>query len=150
MKPMFVVKKVGRRMRIEWHLPGIDDPASFLYWAYEWSAVYRIEKAGFPGAPLPEGWLEFIAVDGVIGEYNRWLYWDYRPWRAGFTGTHKLTQHGLDGLPRAFFYTLPQEDTIFRVETGEGAFMLTVSDWIRYFVSGRDSTNLIDLGTVAR
>jgi len=90
-------------------------------------------------------WLEFVACEGTRGEYPRWLYWSDCPQRTNFRSTHKLTQHGLDGLPSQFYESLPRHAPIFRVESRSGLFVLTLDEWTRYFVSGRNSTNLSDL-----
>ncbi len=140
----FVVLEAGRGFALRWRIAGVEDPAEFLYWAYQFGARYAVHQAG-------ARWLEFVAQEGVVGEYPRGLYWDRRcrcPWRTNLFTTHKLTQHGLDGLPRQFYASLPRQAPIFRIESREGVFTLTLEEWTRYFVSGHSSRRLIDLAQV--
>jgi len=140
MQKLFVVTEKRRTFEIEWRLPDIRDPAAFLYWAHDYGARYKLRPTG-----RKDPWLEFIALEGTYGEYPRDLYWRNCPWRGSFRSTHKLVQHGLDGLPTAFFRELPRDEPIFYVAARNGAFVLTLDDWVRYFTSGRNSTDLADL-----
>ncbi len=145
MQELFIVTEKRRTFEIEWRLPDIHDPAAFLYWAYNLGARYEIRPADRKGM-----WLELIAREGTHGEYPRWLYWGHCPWRGDFGTTHKLTQHGLDGLPAAFYRALPRDEPIFRVNARNGLFILTLNEWINYFASGRNSSNLADLAITTR
>jgi len=135
-----VVSEARRVFTVRWHIAGIDNPADFLYWAAQYGARYELRPAPKPW------WLEFLAKDGVHGEYPNGLFWDSwshpNPARSNFRATHKLTQHGLDGLPRQCYESLARQDPIFRVESRSGLFVLTLDEWLRYFVSGRNSSNL--------
>jgi len=145
----FRVVETGQFAYILWPW---ETPEDFLYEAFQWGATYKI-RMPIP-KPTQQSWIEIVPVDGVHGEYTQGLFFGLLDWgyalyrRFNARGSHYLTQHGLDGIPKkiwdAAYEYWPRRPTgvwqfQFRVETkGQGAFDLTHYDWIQHFVSGRN------------
>ncbi len=130
----FIVTSTKKCMEIEWRLPGIRTPADCLYWAYDLDAKYD-----FGMSTNRDRWLHFQALSGTIREYRTELYWGYGKGlnRSDFTNTHYLIHHGLDGLPRKFFETLPRDEPIIEVLPFEGGFFrMTLDEWFSKLESG--------------
>jgi len=121
----------------------------YLYWAYHQDALYSLETPPSSGRWPRKPACELASVKGCFGEYEQRLFVPScgNPVRY-FSSTHLLTQHGLDGLPQRVIELLNrpemEDEFLFRVE-GEGAFDMTYGDWKRYFLSGRNSRNVMDL-----
>jgi len=132
----FRVKVYGSQARVEWHIGGVTDLASFLYWAFSYGARYTVH--------FHKGGVELEAVQGTLGELKGDLFFDVtenpHPYRIfPRRSAHRITQHGLDGFPVEAYLVLPRDTPIFRVEIpGEGAFSLTLNDWERFFSLGED------------
>ena len=128
-----------------------ETPEDFLYEAEQWNATYQIRM---PIKVNTITWIEFVPVVGNHGEYYQDLFfgrleWGYALYRRFHAqGSHYLTQHGLDGIPKkmweaAYEYRpgepIGQVRFDFRVETkSRGTFALTFYDWVHYFTSGRN------------
>jgi len=130
-----------------------ETPEAFLYEAYGYGCTYKL-RAGLDRKEAT--WLEIVADGGdIYGEYSHNLYYGVTPiagWalyrRFNARGSHYLTQHGLDGVPRPLWSVAYEVDPgvpmgkvqfAFRIETAKkGTFDMTLCDWLRYFVSGRN------------
>jgi len=151
----FVVVEKGQWCQVIWPW---ETPEAFLYEAYGYGCTYRLSPGmGRSATQIPEArWIEIRPEDGPVhGEYNQNLYYGrlagqgwalYRQFNV--RGSHYLTQHGLDGIPRALLDAAYEYDPgqpvgkvqfAFRIETArQGAFAMTFYDWLRYFVSGQN------------
>ena len=127
-----------------------ETPEGFLYEALQWGATYQLRM---PVKLNEKCWLEFVPTEGGHGEYTHNLYFGRLEWgyalyrRFNARGSHYLTQHGLDGIPalmwgQAYEYRSgePMGNILFqfRIETQQGVFEMSFSDWLHYFVSGRN------------
>lgn len=135
-----------------------ETPEAFLYEAFGYGCTYKL-RAGVSrksGRVDHATWLEIVQAEGdICGEYPRDLYYGrvsdqgwvlYRRFNA--RSAHYLTQHGLDGIPRALWSVAYEVDPgvpigkvqfAFRIKTAkQGAFDMTFYDWLRYYVSGRN------------
>lgn len=144
----FRVVEKGRWAYVLWPW---KTPEDFLYEAFQCGATYKIRM---PTKLNQQSWIEIVPVDGVHGEYTQGLVfgrlkWDYALYRRfDARGSHYLTQHGLDGIPKKLWEAAyeygpgePAGDVLFkfRVETKiSGAFDLTHYDWVQHFCSGRN------------
>lgn len=128
-------------------------PEAFLYEAFGYGCTYKLRPGIVRAGPT---WLEIATDEGPIhGEYTQNLFYGtlttvgwalYRQFHA--RGSHYLTQHGLDGVPKplweaAYEYNpgvpMGKVQFCFQVETArQGAFEMTFHDWLQYFVSGRN------------
>lgn len=135
----------------------------FLYEAVAYGVRYELVR---PSSVSRSKWIEVRPVAGeYFGEYKRNLFYGIpmpdqgdRLYRQ-FTSTHYMTQHGLDGIPRDLWqsaYELgpgePQGDVCFefKIHSEVGLFMYTNYEWLRYFVSGRNSRKLSDMGITVK
>jgi hypothetical protein len=112
--------------------------AGFLYWAELYDAAYRVEQPILLSRRLVQArkpQFELQAVDGTWGEYTRHLYGRSDGiFRICTAGTHKLVQHGLDGLPKDYMDRLQRDmdSPIFRIEPRQGGvYIATLDDWWR-------------------
>lgn len=143
----FRIIEKGQWAYILWPWDTLD---SFLYEALQWGATYRARKPATPGIKF---WIELEAGEGTQGEYSQGLFFGRLDWgyalyrRFNATGSHYLTQHGLDGIPKAMWDRAyecgpgePMGNVLFqfRVQSKKGAFDLSFYDWMQYFVSGRN------------
>lgn len=146
----FRVVEKGQYCRIIWPW---ETPEAFLYEAYNHGCSYKLRR----GISRKDAtWMEIVPVEGYIhGEYTQNLYYGLVPDRGwalyrqfNVHRSHYLTQHGLDGMPKALWdaaYEYGPGDSAskiqfaFRIETASrGAFSMTFYDWLQYFVSGRN------------
>lgn len=122
--------------------------AGFLYWAERYEATYRIRPPLTFGSPVRKPFAELHAVSGTCGEYHDKIYWEPGSIFRMLSGSHYLTQHGLDGLPQRYIeklYGHPQP--IFKVEPYKGGvFSMTMDDWLQHFYSGQNADSLDALG----
>lgn len=154
----FVVKqeRPGQPITIEWHIAGVEWVTDFILWASRFGAMYKTAtplevRPRSPGLRIMERTIELVAIDGCGGEYERDLYFSLDggcPWRR-FGATHYLTQHGLDAMPARWLSVISSAQTtvlddipLFFCFSRDGTFVVTYSDWMTYFASGRNSQDL--------
>jgi hypothetical protein len=139
----FLVTKKRGVMSIEWRIPSVADLSSFIYWASSHGASYTIIEAN------QKHTVELRPLCGTVGEYNDGLLCPLAsspglkcyPYRTNFRSTHKLLQHGLDGLPETFSNALLHDyhdEQIFLVSTTDGAFTLSPTEWVRLLSTAQE------------
>jgi len=151
----FEVIKQHSIVYIVWPWPRLTQ---FLLDAAKLDVRYEVQR------PLKRGgWIELQPMQdcNLHGEYRRGLYYGLTPLGLAihrcekYWGTHYLTQHGLDGLPKAIWTAAyeyapgePSGSTrfVFKIHSECGLFQLSFHEWQHYFVSGRNSPRLDDLG----
>jgi hypothetical protein len=149
---LFRVSEVSNFFAVQWRLPDAPNVAYYLYWALlNYGVRYDIRLRPTVKNADAELW---VVSGEVSGEYRSGLYWshDLGLHRRIYSTLHKLTQHGLDGLPLAFHRSLRTIGTpIFLIETKRGgAFVMTFDDWERCFTSGQNGSKLADLAVTGR
>jgi len=148
MGPWFVITQKGRTMTIEWRIPTVTSLSSFIYWAWKFYDVeYQILAHR-----TKKGIVELVSNIGTAGEYQRGLFCGLPstssttrpnfPYRTNIGSTHKLLQHGLDGLPDVFYRQLfyeRRDNQLFLVTTKQlGTFTLSPAEWSRLLSRGED------------
>jgi len=159
---LFSVREISNRMVIVWQLQMLvdllkDDDAKvdagglagYMYTVEQFNAFYGFTAAMGQDAPR-EAKAELRCYGQVCGEYKNRLYWDGRGhlFRTFHSGTHYLTQHGLDGFPLILYNHLlmhKPDVPIFRIVHRHGFSDLSLDRWTRYFASGRNEHSLADL-----
>jgi len=150
-----VLEPRKRNFVIEWRLLEEERTkeyghlSAFLYWAEGQGATYRIRPALTFGSPVRKPLVELQAISGTYGEYSDKIFWQPGCIFRVLSGTHYLTQHGLDGLPRAYFDRLWRTtQPIFRIEPYRGGvFSMTLEDWFHHFSGGKNEDGLAALAS---